>query len=76
MSKEQTVRLISRRSLPQRRQCVSASETAAAVGALCNHVKQRVGASQAPRKTLKLNSPLSSLLQVRLSLIFQLRHPG
>jgi hypothetical protein len=43
---------------------------AAAAGALRNHVKQMVRASQARKKTLKLNTPVSSLRQVRPSLIF------
>ena len=48
----------------------SASEKAAALSALRNHVKQPERASQAPKKTLKLNTLVSSLLQVRTSLIF------
>jgi hypothetical protein len=57
-------------NLPQRRQWVSTSEEMTAVNAVHNGVKQIEAASQASRKTLKLNTPVSSLLQVCPSLSF------
>jgi hypothetical protein len=47
----------------------SASEKAAAVSAACNDVKQMEQRDSA-KKTLKLNTPVSSLLQVCPSLTF------
>jgi hypothetical protein len=47
----------------------SASEKAAAVSAVRNDFKQG-GCEQASKKTLKLNTPVSSLLQVCPSLTF------
>ena len=57
-------------TLPQRRQCVSTSQKAAAVRVLRNDVKQMEAESQAPKRTLNLNTPVSSLLQVCPLLIF------
>jgi hypothetical protein len=62
MSKEQTFRSKDNALLPLRRRRLSAR--------CVTKQKQMVGASQAPTRTLKLNSPVSSLLQVRPSLIF------
>jgi len=48
----------------------ASDEKAAAVSGLSNQVTQMVEASQALERTLQLNTVVSSLLQVRPSLIF------
>ena len=62
-------------NLPQRRQCVLPLRRRR-LSVRCVTTVSKCSCEPAPKKTLKLNSRVSSLLQVCPSLTFQLRNPG